>query len=327
MLSTQDDNSPARRLYHGMGFTDLLTGFSFPGGGPPYAVMGAAAARGRPLPPLTGAEAEQLVDLPGRPRPVQGVEVQARHALGEQPLAHPRRRTRRRSAGRRPCRRRARAGRRPAPGGNRAPDSSDRALDPGDADDRHDPGDDRHVAAARRDRVAQPQVVIGVEEHLGDREVRARAALADEEVDVGRRARRPRVALGERAPTPTQNSPDDLISRTSSAAYSQALGVRLPLPAGSPGGSPRRASRLRTPDRRVRADDVPQLGHRVADRGQVPDQRQRGLRGDPAGDPDRAVPGRAAGAVGDRHEGRAAAARAGGWTARAAAPRPRSWAA
>lgn len=41
VLSTQDDNSPARRLYHGMGFTDLLTGFSFPGGGPPYAVMGA----------------------------------------------------------------------------------------------------------------------------------------------------------------------------------------------------------------------------------------------------------------------------------------------
>jgi GNAT superfamily N-acetyltransferase len=41
VLSTQDHNSPARRLYHGMGFTDLLTGFSFPGGGPPYAVMGA----------------------------------------------------------------------------------------------------------------------------------------------------------------------------------------------------------------------------------------------------------------------------------------------
>jgi GNAT superfamily N-acetyltransferase len=41
VLSTQDDNSPARRLYHGMGFIDLMTGFGFPGGGPPYAVMGA----------------------------------------------------------------------------------------------------------------------------------------------------------------------------------------------------------------------------------------------------------------------------------------------
>jgi GNAT superfamily N-acetyltransferase len=41
VLSTQDDNSPARGLYQSMGFGDLLTGFAFPGGGPPYAVMGA----------------------------------------------------------------------------------------------------------------------------------------------------------------------------------------------------------------------------------------------------------------------------------------------
>lgn len=41
ILSTQDGESPARRLYQGLGFTDLLTGFVFPGGGPPYAVMGA----------------------------------------------------------------------------------------------------------------------------------------------------------------------------------------------------------------------------------------------------------------------------------------------
>jgi ribosomal protein S18 acetylase RimI-like enzyme len=42
LLSTRDADSPARRLYRGVGFTDLLTGFSFfPGGDPPYAVMGA----------------------------------------------------------------------------------------------------------------------------------------------------------------------------------------------------------------------------------------------------------------------------------------------
>jgi GNAT superfamily N-acetyltransferase len=41
VLSTQDADSTARRLYRGLGFRDLLTGFSFPGGGPPYAVMGA----------------------------------------------------------------------------------------------------------------------------------------------------------------------------------------------------------------------------------------------------------------------------------------------
>jgi ribosomal protein S18 acetylase RimI-like enzyme len=42
VLSTRDAESPARRLYRGVGFTDLLTRFTFfPGGEPPYAVMGA----------------------------------------------------------------------------------------------------------------------------------------------------------------------------------------------------------------------------------------------------------------------------------------------
>ena len=41
VLSTQDADSPARRLYRGLGFADLLTGYSFPGTPVPYAVMGA----------------------------------------------------------------------------------------------------------------------------------------------------------------------------------------------------------------------------------------------------------------------------------------------
>ena len=42
VLSTRDAETRARRLYRGVGFTDLLTGFSFyPGSDPPYAVMGA----------------------------------------------------------------------------------------------------------------------------------------------------------------------------------------------------------------------------------------------------------------------------------------------
>jgi ribosomal protein S18 acetylase RimI-like enzyme len=42
LLSTRDADTPARRLYRGTGFTDLLTAFHFfPGGEPPYAVMGA----------------------------------------------------------------------------------------------------------------------------------------------------------------------------------------------------------------------------------------------------------------------------------------------
>jgi ribosomal protein S18 acetylase RimI-like enzyme len=42
VLSTRDAPTPARRLYRSLGFADLLSGFLFPGGGPPYAVMGAA---------------------------------------------------------------------------------------------------------------------------------------------------------------------------------------------------------------------------------------------------------------------------------------------
>jgi ribosomal protein S18 acetylase RimI-like enzyme len=42
LLSTRDADTSARRLYLGTGFTDLLTAFRFfPGGEPPYAVMGA----------------------------------------------------------------------------------------------------------------------------------------------------------------------------------------------------------------------------------------------------------------------------------------------
>jgi ribosomal protein S18 acetylase RimI-like enzyme len=58
VLSTADAESRARRLYRGVGFTDLLTGFRFSGGEPPYAVMGARL-------PLRGAS----VGVPRSPRP------------------------------------------------------------------------------------------------------------------------------------------------------------------------------------------------------------------------------------------------------------------
>jgi GNAT superfamily N-acetyltransferase len=41
LLSTQDAESRARRLYRSLGFTDLITRYRFPGTDPPYAVMGA----------------------------------------------------------------------------------------------------------------------------------------------------------------------------------------------------------------------------------------------------------------------------------------------
>jgi ribosomal protein S18 acetylase RimI-like enzyme len=57
LLSTRDALTPARRLYRSLGFTDLLTDFVFPGGGPPYAVLGAVL-------PLAG-ESGQAAGAPG----------------------------------------------------------------------------------------------------------------------------------------------------------------------------------------------------------------------------------------------------------------------
>jgi ribosomal protein S18 acetylase RimI-like enzyme len=53
VLSTQDADSPARRLYRGLGFADLLTRYSFPGSAVSYAVMGAVL----PLRPADAPEA------------------------------------------------------------------------------------------------------------------------------------------------------------------------------------------------------------------------------------------------------------------------------
>jgi ribosomal protein S18 acetylase RimI-like enzyme len=54
VLSTADAPTRARRLYRGLGFTDLLTDFRFSGSEPPYAVMGATlplSAVAAPAPP------------------------------------------------------------------------------------------------------------------------------------------------------------------------------------------------------------------------------------------------------------------------------------
>jgi ribosomal protein S18 acetylase RimI-like enzyme len=60
VLSTADTESRARRLYRGVGFTDLLTGFRFSGAEPPYAVMGARLPLGVAAAPAPGS--------PGAPR-------------------------------------------------------------------------------------------------------------------------------------------------------------------------------------------------------------------------------------------------------------------
>lgn len=58
-LSTQDDNTPARRLYRSVGFADLLTGFSFPGGGPPYTIMAAVLPLRPAAAQVTGTSADR----------------------------------------------------------------------------------------------------------------------------------------------------------------------------------------------------------------------------------------------------------------------------
>ena len=62
VLSTRDAPTPARKLYYSLGFEDLLTSFMFPGGGPPYAVMGAAL-------PLAGQDRASSQARTDGPRP------------------------------------------------------------------------------------------------------------------------------------------------------------------------------------------------------------------------------------------------------------------
>jgi ribosomal protein S18 acetylase RimI-like enzyme len=66
VLSTQDTESRARRLYRDVGFTDLLTGFRFSGGEPPYAVMGARLPlrTRRPAPEAAGPVAPVVPPRP-----------------------------------------------------------------------------------------------------------------------------------------------------------------------------------------------------------------------------------------------------------------------
>lgn len=60
VLSTMDSDTKARRLYRGLGFTDLLTSFTFPGTEMPYAIMGA------PLPLAGAAPRSARPDRPSR---------------------------------------------------------------------------------------------------------------------------------------------------------------------------------------------------------------------------------------------------------------------
>ena len=178
-----------------------------------------------------------------------------------------------------------------------------RAVDDPHAGDRHDAGDDRHGTAVRGHPVTEPQVVLGVEEHLGDGEVRPGPALADEVLDVGVQVGRARVLLREGSDADAEvtgrpDEPDQVVG------VRQALRVRRPLRVRVARRVPAQGQHVPHADRRVGADDVPELGDRMVHRGEVPHWGERGLLGDPPSHPDRAVPGRAARTVGDRDERR-----------------------
>jgi GNAT superfamily N-acetyltransferase len=72
VLSTMDGNTRARRLYRGLGFLTLLSGFTFPGAPEPYAVMGAALPlRGLPRP---GGRTQPGHSPAGKPESLVDVE-------------------------------------------------------------------------------------------------------------------------------------------------------------------------------------------------------------------------------------------------------------
>ena len=199
-------------------------------------------------------------------------------------------------------------------------------LDGGHPGHRHDPGHDRGVTAGRGHPVTQPQIVLGVEEHLGDREVGAGPALADEVGGVGRPCRASAGCLYGNAATPTLKSPDSLTSRTRSSAYSTPSGCRTHSPIGSPGGSPRTASTLRMPAPASRPMTLRSSATEWSTAVRWAIGSSVVSVGDPLGHGDRGVPGGAAGTIGDRDEARAATTRARGSPARAAARRRASWA-
>ena len=175
-----------------------------------------------------------------------------------------------------------------------------------DVGDRHDARDHRRLAAVGVELVDHPEVVVGLEEELGDAEVGQRQLLG--QVAGGRSARSvERGCSSGWAATPTEKSPMPWMSCTSSMAWASS-------PTGASGsldGSPPRARMFSMPASRVAARRSrrarPGCG-RCTSGGPSPSSTCRG--GCAATISRVRLPGGAAGPVGDRHERRAGAARA-----------------
>ena len=165
------------------------------------------------------------------------------------------------------------------------------------------PGSTGTCGAGSGHPVPQPQVVLGGEQHLGDRVVGAGVDLVDQEPGVGFQVGRARVFVR------VGSDPDlETAERAGQAdqltGVFEALRVRDPLAVRVARRVAAQRQDVPDPNGRIRSDHLTQLGHRMPDGRQVGDRHQGGFLGNPLGDPDGPLPVRAAGAVGDRNERR-----------------------
>jgi hypothetical protein len=164
----------------------------------------------------------------------------------------------------------------------------DRALKHAQTSDRHDPRDDRHVAALCRDPVPEPEVVLGVEEHLGDGEVGARPALLHEMLGIGLLVGRARVPLWERGDADGEVA-RGLEQLDELPRVGEALRMGNPGRIWVAGRVAAQREDVAHANVGVAADDVAQLRDRVVDRGEVGHRVQLGLLGNRAGHLDGAL--------------------------------------
>ncbi len=165
------------------------------------------------------------------------------------------------------------------------------------------PGSSGTVDSGRGEPVAEPEVVVGGEQHLGDRVIGAGPDLGHQESGVRFNIDRARVLVR------VGGDPDREIAQRAGqlhqvAGVFQALRMRDPFAVRITRRVSAQGQDVAHPDGCVRADHLSQFAHRVADGGQMRDRHQGGLLGDPLGHPDRPLAMRTAGPVGDRHERR-----------------------
>ena len=151
--------------------------------------------------------------------------------------------------------------------------------------------------------VPQPEVVLDVPEHLGDRVLGPRAQLGGEDLRVMVQIARPVVPLRERGDTHVEvadlvDQPDELLRVV------QAVGMRRPVPQRVPRRVAAEREDVGDADVGVQLDHLAQLSDGVAHRGEMGDRQQIGFPDHPFHHLDGAVAGGPAGPVRDGDERR-----------------------